>query len=220
MGIQTGNNDWYPSKREYNPGIKEELWEHLVIDKSIFTKNSLITFACIQNASCATCADMAKQYGRSANFYNTNVSQTGKRIAEKFNIPLSSRENKNERYWPVCCLGRYVKDGFEYKIRPELEAALNKTGVLKGVELMEVENRFSWIPFYTELAEKILTYKDNRVELSDIVYELGDVTDYLRDNEYKKIKELHPFAIFGVFNRHQTDVNRKKFVSTLKKGST
>lgn len=81
---------------------------------------------------------------------------------------------------------------------------------------MEVENRFSWIPFYTELAEKILTYKDNRQELSDIVYELGEVTDYLRDNESKKIKELHPFAIFGVFNRHQTDVNRKKICQHFK----
>lgn len=210
------NNDWYPSKREYDPGIKEKQWEQLVVNESIFTKNSLITFACIQNATSGTCAGMAKQYGRSANFYNTNVWQTGKRIADKLKIPLVLRESGNEKYWPVCCLGRYIKDGFEYKIRPELEAAFNKTGILKGVKLMEAENRFSWIPFYTELAEKILTYKDNRVELSDIVYELGDVTDYLRDNESKKIKELHPFAIFGVFNRHQTDVNRKKICQYFK----
>lgn len=81
---------------------------------------------------------------------------------------------------------------------------------------MGEKNRFSWIPFYTELAEKILTYKDNRQELSGIVYELGEVTDYLRDNESKKIKELHPFAIFGVFNRHQTDVNRKKICQHFK----
>ena len=210
------NNDWYPSKREYDPGIKEKQWEELVRDKSIFTKNSLITFACIQNATCGTCTGMAKQYGISANFYNTNVWQTGKRIADKLKIPLVLRESGNEKYWPVCCLGRYVKDGFEYKIRPELKAAFNKTGVLKGVKLMEVENRFSWIPFYTELAEKLLTYKDQRKELTDIVYELGEVTDYLRDNESKKIKELHPFAIFGVFNRHQTDVNRKKICQHFK----
>ena len=76
---------------------------------------------------------------------------------------------------------------------------------------MEVENRFSWIPFYTELAEKLLTYKDKRKELSDIVCELGEVTEYLRDNESKKIKELHPFAIFGVFNRRLTEKNRKRY---------
>ena len=209
------NNDWYPSKREYDPGIKEKQWEQPVVDKSIFTKNALVTFACIQNATSGTCAGMAKQYGRSANFYNTNVSQTGKRIADKLKIPL--RENGEQKYWPVCCLARRTGDGHsEFKIRPELEAAFNKTGILKGVELMEVENRFSWIPFYTELAEKLLTYKDKRKELTDIVYELGEVTDYLRDNESKKIKELHPFAIFGVFNRHQTDVNRKKICQHFK----
>lgn len=217
MGIQTGNNDWYPSKREYNAGIKEEQWEQLVVDESIFTKNALITFACIQNATCGTCAGMAKQYGRSANFYNTNVSQTGKRIANKLKIPLVLRESGDQKYWPVCCLARRTGDGHsEFKIRPELEAAFNKTGILKGVKLMEAENRFSWIPFYTELAEKLLTYKDKRKELSDIVYELGEVTDYLRDKESKKIKELHPFAIFGVFNRHQTDVNRKKICQHFK----
>lgn len=159
---------------------------------------------------------MAKQYGRSANFYNTNVWQTGKRIADKLKIPLVLRESGNEKYWPVCCLGRYVKDGFEYKIRPELEAAFNKTDILKGVELMEVENRFSWIPFYTELAEKLLTYKDKRKELTDIVYELGISADYLHDNKMQKFKELHPFAIFGVFNRRLTEKKRKKICQYFK----
>lgn len=131
-------------------------------------------------------------------------------------IPLVLRESGNEKYWPVCCLGRYVKDGFEYKIRPELEAAFNKTGILKGVELMEVENRFSWIPFYTELTEKLLTYKDKRKELTDIVYELGISADYLHDNKMQKFKELHPFAIFGVFNRRLTEKNRKKICQYFK----
>ncbi len=58
MGIQTGNNDWYPAKREYDLGIKEKQWEQLVVDESIFTKNSLVTFACIQNATSGTCAGM------------------------------------------------------------------------------------------------------------------------------------------------------------------
>lgn len=105
------NNDWCPSKREYDPGIKEKQWEQLVVDESIFTKNSLITFACIQNATSGTCAGMAKQYGRSANFYNTNVWQTGKRIADKLKIPLVLRESGNEKYWPVCCLARRIGDG-------------------------------------------------------------------------------------------------------------
>ena len=81
---------------------------------------------------------------------------------------------------------------------------------------MEVENRFSWIPFYTELAEKILTYKDKRKELTDIVYELGISADYLHDNKMQKFNELHPFAIFGVFNRRLTEKNRKKICQYFK----
>ena len=97
-----------------------------------------------------------------------------------------------------------------------MEAAFNKTDILKGVELMEVENRFSWIPFYTELAEKLLTYKDQRKELTDIVYELGISADYLHDNKMQKFNELHPFAIFGVFNRRLTEKNRKKICQYFK----
>ena len=36
--IETEIKDWYPSKREYDPGIKEKQWEELVRDESIFTK--------------------------------------------------------------------------------------------------------------------------------------------------------------------------------------
>lgn len=59
-------------------------------------------------------------------------------------IPLVLRESGNEKYWPVCCLGRYVKDGFEYKIRPELEAAFNKTGILKGVEMDMMKENYNY----------------------------------------------------------------------------
>ena len=35
---------------------------------------------------------------------------------------------------------------------------------------MEEKLSFTWIPFYTEMAEKLLEYKDNRKELVKIVY--------------------------------------------------
>lgn len=35
---ETETKDWYPSKREYDPGIKETQWEELVRDESIFYK--------------------------------------------------------------------------------------------------------------------------------------------------------------------------------------
>ncbi len=134
----------------------------------------------------------------------------------KMNAPPAVRETRNEKYRPVCCPGRRVADGYEYKIRPELEAALNRTGVLRGVKVMEEKDRFSWIPFYTELAEKLLTYKDKRKELTDIVYELGELAGYLHNAKQQKFDELHPFAVFGVFNRRITEENRKKICQYFK----
>ena len=197
------NNDWYPSKREYDPGIKEKQWEQLVVNESIFTKNSLITFACIQNATSGTCAGMAKQYGRSANFYNINVSQTGKRIADKLKIPL--RENGEQKYWLVCCLARRTGDShYEFKIRPELEAALNKTGVLKGVELME-EKEMKWLfsnwmrktgkengePYSENTITSYCNAMNNAPQKLEIDQQYQkSIFSYTDINEYNKVKKI------------------------------
>lgn len=129
--------EWIPSEEEYNPGVTKEQWIEFVQDNNIFNENSLITFACIQKAKVATCADMAEDFGRNANFYNSNVWRTGERIYKKINCPLSEREEGGNRFWSVCCLGRDLKNGrFEFKIRPELQEAFDVTGVLEGIEVM------------------------------------------------------------------------------------
>lgn len=133
--------EWIPSEEEYNPWIAKEQWIEFVQDNNIFNENSLITFACIQKAKVATCADMAEDFGRNANFYNSNVWRTGERIYKKINCPLSEREEGGNRFWSVCCLGRNLKNGrFEFKIRPELQEAFDVTGVLEGVEVMGGKN--------------------------------------------------------------------------------
>ena len=83
------DKEWFPSLEEYNPRITKEQWTSFVQDKNIFDENSLITFACIQKAKIATCADMAEEFGRSFNFYNTNNWRTGERIYKKLNCTLS-----------------------------------------------------------------------------------------------------------------------------------
>lgn len=130
------DDDWIP--KDYSPDISKEKWIELINDKSVFTENSLITFACIQNAKIATCADMANEFGRNANFYNNGNWRTGERIHKKTNCPLSEREIEGVRYWAVCCLGRETKDKlWEFKIRPELQEAFDETGILDNIELYE-----------------------------------------------------------------------------------
>ena len=128
--------NWLP--KDYSPNISKEQWIELINDKIVFNENSLITFACIQNAKIATCADMAKEFGRNANFYNNGNWQTGERIHKKTNCPLSKRETEGVRYWTVCCLGRETKEKlWEFKIRPELQEAFDETGILENIELYE-----------------------------------------------------------------------------------
>lgn len=139
-------NEWIPSEEEYNPEITKEQWIEFIQDKNIFNENALITFACIQKAKVATCADMAEDFGRNTNFYNSNVWRTGERIYKKINCPLWQRENGTDRFWSVCCFGRDLKNGrFEFKVRPELQEVFDETGMLEGIEVMEKKEKISCI---------------------------------------------------------------------------
>lgn len=64
--------------------------------------------------------------------------------------------------------------------------------------------RFTWIPFYKELATKLLDYKDKRNELVSFIYDdegLGYYTGYLHmKNKKKTIDDIDPFSFFGIFN--------------------
>ncbi len=136
-------NGWFPSLEEYNPNITKEQWIEFVRNENVFTENALITFACIQKAGIASCADMAEQFGRNFNFYNSNNWRTGERVHKITNCPLSERTEGENRFWSVCCLGKYHKNGhFEFKIRPELQEAFEETKRLEGIEVMEKNVRF------------------------------------------------------------------------------
>lgn len=214
--------EWLPSEEEYNPGITKEQWIEYVQDKNIFNENALITFACIQKAKVSSCGDMAEEFGRSLNFYNSNVWRTGERIFKKTNCPLSERDVGSDRFWSICCLGKYEKqpDGhyrFIYKIRPELQEAFEETGILEGVEVMEKKTSFTWIPFYTEMAEKLLKYKDNRDELVKIVYGMDrQFVNYIKDDAGNDYPDIDPFSVFAIFNRKITDERRKDICQYFK----
>ena len=80
---------------------------------------------------------------------------------------------------------------------------------------------FSWIPFYTELAEKLLEYKDKREELVEFIFSedgLREFSDYLH-LEYKeqKIDDIDPFSFMGMFNRGSfSPNNRIKILTKIK----
>lgn len=130
------DDDWLP--KDYSPDISKEKWIELINDKNVFNENSLITFACIQNAKIATCADMANEFGRKWQFFNNGNWSTGKIVHKVTNCPVPVQSTGENVFWSVCCLGRKNKNGYwEFKIRPELQEAFDETGILDNIELYE-----------------------------------------------------------------------------------
>jgi hypothetical protein len=82
---------------------------------------------------------------------------------------------------------------------------------------------FSWKPFYRELAEKVLTYRNRQAELIQILADLqkaGEaimpLTDTFPDNQKKMLEELDPFTFFACFNRTSTQTKRLAALTALK----
>lgn len=80
------------------------------------------------------------------------------------------------------------------------------------------KEKFTWVPFYKELAEKLLEYKDNRKELVNFVYSnLSQYkTDYLKMENGEKITDIDPFSFFAIFNRGISKSNRISILKIVK----
>jgi 5-methylcytosine-specific restriction protein B len=72
---------------------------------------------------------------------------------------------------------------------------------------------FTWIPFYTELADKLLDYKDNRRELYKILAEVYASTGVT--NHFTKFGDVDPFSIFASFNYTDKSSKKKKRLAVM-----
>lgn len=76
-----------------------------------------------------------------------------------------------------------------------------------------MEKKFTWMPFYRELAGNLLGYKDRRGELLEIVRGLpGESIKYFGDY----VTDVQPFLVFGIFNRSITWEKRKDICGYFK----
>lgn len=77
------------------------------------------------------------------------------------------------------------------------------------------DNIFDWIPFYKELADKLLDYKNNRPQLIKIIKDVFNSIgmDLPTLEKANNIIDIDPFTVFGLFNKRLTDDNRKKIIN-------
>lgn len=77
---------------------------------------------------------------------------------------------------------------------------------------------FVWIPFYTEFADKLLDYKDNRKALIEKVIKVyASIGFKLPTLDSGELLDIDPFTIFGLFNKGLTDKNRKTILEGFAK---
>jgi 5-methylcytosine-specific restriction protein B len=87
------------------------------------------------------------------------------------------------------------------------------------------KRRFGWTKFYEAVANKLLTYCDNRTallkgiqEISNRVEGLGHLAeDHYKDGTIGFVRDICPFTTMGLFNRGVTDSNRKIIAAELAK---
>ena len=81
--------------------------------------------------------------------------------------------------------------------------------------------RFTWIPYFEELADKLMQYRNDRKSLLAMIYEhRGELlAKYLHDidGEYDLLTDVDPFTILGIFNRYLTFENRINITNLLKR---
>ena len=78
---------------------------------------------------------------------------------------------------------------------------------------------FTWIPFYKELAQKLLKYKSDRANLINWIYANLDnnFLKHLKDNkEGKRVPDIDPFTVFALFNRGTRPEKRTEFCTQFR----
>lgn len=82
-----------------------------------------------------------------------------------------------------------------------------------------MEKEFTWIPFYKEMAQKLLQFKNNRLPLVNWIYRNLDsrYISHLKDNpKGDHMTDIDPFTVFAIFNRSASAQKRIDICSNFK----
>ncbi len=138
------DQEWWPSKEEYDPGITTEQWVNLLCDPNITSKKNLAMLAMILDyGKPATCSQYAEVYGKTKNYFNAGSSSYAEQIAKETGCPTPSKKiSDNAKWWPILYVGRDAtkdeKGSYVWKLRDELKSALDQIDLPEIVEKRKI----------------------------------------------------------------------------------
>lgn len=198
--------------------ITVEEWKKVLQDSLVYNNYKLWLARFYQEVEHkATCKYMGEKYKCSSQTPNSVITKFGiaaRKILNRFEI---QEADGSQTYWVIPMKkGQTVSGAFEWTMRDELVQAMEELGMTDPEEF-EKKASFTWIPFYTEMAEKLLKYEDNRDELVKIVYGMDrQFVNYIKDDAGNDYQDIDPFSVFAIFNRKITDERRKDICQYFK----
>ena len=196
-------------------GISVDEWQEILTNPQITTENyreALLAFY-REPEHKATCSALSLKYfgnAKDAQRYNAWITKFGESVVKTLDRFHVFDTKGKEVYWNVAMNPSVDLGGgrYEWTLRSELVQAIEKLGW---------NQNFSWIPFYMEMADKLLAFKNNRKALVDIMYSLdSQYVSYIHTNDGGLYPDIDPFTFFGIFNRGNSFEKRKKIAAFFK----
>ena len=196
-------------------GISVDEWQEILTNPQITTENyreALLAFY-REPEHKATCSALSLKYfgnAKDAQRYNAWITKFGESVVKTLDRFHVFDTKGKEVYWNVAMNPGVDLGGgrYEWTLRSELVQAIEKLGW---------NQNFSWIPFYMEMADKLLAFKNNRKALVDIMYSLdSQYVSYIHTNDGGRYPDIDPFTFFGIFNRGNSFEKRKKIAAFFK----
>ena len=196
-------------------GISVDEWQEILTNPQITRENyreALLAFY-REPEHKATCSALSLKYfgnAKDAQRYNAWITKFGESVVKTLDRFHVFDTKGKEVYWNVAMNPGVDLGGgrYEWTLRSELVQAIEKLGW---------NQNFSWIPFYMEMADKLLAFKNNRKALVDIMYSLdSQYVSYIHTNDGGRYPDIDPFTFFGIFNRGNSFEKRKKIAAFFK----
>ena len=196
-------------------GVSVDEWQEILTNPQITTENyreALLAFY-REPEHKATCSALSLKYfgnAKDAQRYNAWITKFGESVVKTLDRFHVFDTKGKEVYWNMAMNPGVDLGGgrYEWTLRSELVQAIEKLGW---------NQNFSWIPFYMEMADKLLAFKNNRKALVDIMYSLdSQYVSYIHTNDGGRYPDIDPFTFFGIFNRGNSFEKRKKIAAFFK----